>query len=188
MLLSSPLLFPPQVDSLPDVSFTHRNNTLYLGAAVVGGTLNTTDSPAQCAQRCSELLLCATWAWCPTDATTGCEIVAFADFVSEGILGRVKPSTCLASLDANSTFRASLVMVGPGVKWSSGYLLPIAGPAPSPPTSPPVITTPTPSPSPAAGELGRLGAGGAVPLLLKADPSSGLRPVSGSCFLREGLR
>ncbi len=51
--------------------YSYSNNTLYLGAAVVGGTLNTTDSAQQCARRCNQVLLCQLWAWCPADARMG---------------------------------------------------------------------------------------------------------------------
>lgn len=71
--LTAPLLLKldSQEDELADAGLERRNNTLFLGAAVVGGSLNMTSSAEQCAQRCSELLLCAAWAWCPTEAPTG---------------------------------------------------------------------------------------------------------------------
>lgn len=39
-------------------------NTLYLGAAVVGGAANVTATAAACSARCDkELLLCQIWSW-----------------------------------------------------------------------------------------------------------------------------
>ncbi|GAB4818240.1 hypothetical protein N2152v2_005286 [Parachlorella kessleri] len=154
-LLSGSDPFDDPIDSGDEASgigsqrFSYSKNTLFLGAAVVGGTLNTTDSARQCSQRCAEVLLCELWAWCPSDAPTGCQIMAFGDFSSEGILGRVKPSTCLASLHASEKLRAAMVMVGDSVLWASGVLPGAETPSPSPSSPSPASPSPRPkSPTP----------------------------------------
>lgn len=66
----------------------------------------------------------------------------------------MRPGTCLASLDANETFRAALVMKGQALPWSTAYLSPGEPLIPEdqvvPQASPTVGASPElPSPEPA---------------------------------------
>ncbi|PRW57815.1 EGF domain-containing [Chlorella sorokiniana] len=125
--------------------YTRENNTLYRGPSLAGPPRVAVDE-ADCATECSKQPNCTQWALCPASETKGCQLLEWCDPATDAYPSTVLAGTCLLSYDPQEGRDAYIMLQGPAVTWSSGFLNASAvnGSAPAPPPS----SEPSPAPSP----------------------------------------
>ncbi|KAL4854973.1 hypothetical protein ACK3TF_004439 [Chlorella vulgaris] len=126
--LTPPSISAPQTQPAASepiwANFTHQQGTLYRGARLLASATATT------AARRNQL--CQQWAWCPSAAAGGCDVLEYTQPGTAAATTALLPAgTCLLSRasQASSTRNSSksgghlafLFMSGPSVAWEAGH-------------------------------------------------------------------